>query len=483
MFDWLFRRNQEQPERKQQTEPQQYPEVPPKIDRDAGEEMLPADLEPPGTQLDGLHHQITQLMHQAEALQKQLERLDQRSSFGNEQLEALLQHLPDVANWAGPLDQRLAELTTWAEQNHDALTELEKSIRKLSRTQFKSNSLAESQQERLQSALDTLQDLATRKQEAAERAWQEQREASEAARREARVAMTIDLFPALDGLESALESGRAFLERSRHSSVPQPDFLTRLSYAFGLRDLPPPAPTRDTQAVSAWLDGLDLVRERFLTLLKSEGIRPIHAEGKPFDPHLHVAVETVERSEVPAGTVVEEQRAGYRLGDRVLRYAEVVVNRDSAGEEPEEIGTEPAARAWGPQEKWEGGADGPQKLEEPEVAEEPQRPEGLGELQTLEVGSEIPQEPEEEPKEAWKLEEKPPELREPEEGDLEAKGEQKRTAAAGSELSDNDEGEVAEEGKEEPPTVNSEDDQEPVDPEIEEMIARFEDRRRSRQDG
>ncbi|MBS1251420.1 MAG: Protein GrpE [Anaerolineales bacterium] len=482
MFDWLFRRNQERPERKQQTEPQQYPEVSPKIDRDAVEETLPADPEHPETQVDGLHQQITHLMHQTEALQRQLERLDQRSSFGNEQLETLLQHLPDVANWAGPLDQRLAELTTWAEQNRDELTELEKNIRKLSRTQFKSNSLAESQQERLQSALGTLQDLAARKQEAAERAWQEQREASETARREARVAMTIDLFPALDGLESALESGRAFLERSRPPSVPQPDFLTRLGYAFGLRDLPP-APTRDTQAVSAWLDGLDLVRERFLTLLKSEGIQHIRAEGKPFDPHLHVAIEAVERFEVPAGTVVEEQRAGYRLGDQVLRYAEVVVNRDSVAEEPEEAEMEPAVRAWGPQEKWEVGADGPQKLEEPEGAEEPQRPEELEEPWKLEVGSEIPQEPEEEPKETWKPEEKSPEPQEPVEGEPEVKREQKRAAGVEPERLYTDEGEVAEDVKEKPPTADSEDDQEPVDPEVEEMIARFEERRRSRQEG
>lgn len=322
MFDWLFGRKRE-PERVRQDVDAQ---ITPSIEVEHVESPIsPVSTEHLESQMEGLSKQIARLIDQGEALREQLDRLDHRASFGNEQLETLTQHLSDVADWSGPLDRRLAELVTWAEQSREALTQLEEGIRKLSRTQFKTNSLAEAQQERLQSALETLQDLVTRKQEAAEKARQQQREAVETARREARLAMAVDLFPALDGLEAALESGRALLDRTRQPAA-KPDFLTRLAYAFGLHDLP--TTPEDTHTLVAWLDGLELVRERFLALLRTEGIQPIRAQGQPFDPHHHVAVEAVERPDLPSGTVVEEHRPGYRLGDRVLRYAEVVVTRD-----------------------------------------------------------------------------------------------------------------------------------------------------------
>ena len=58
------------------------------------------------------------------------------------------------------------------------------------------------------------------------------------------------------------------------------------------------------------------------------GVRPIEAEGRPFDPHRHVVVETAPAAAgVPPDTVVREIRRGYLRGEEVLRYAEVVVAR------------------------------------------------------------------------------------------------------------------------------------------------------------
>lgn len=75
---------------------------------------------------------------------------------------------------------------------------------------------------------------------------------------------------------------------------------------------------------TALLDGVELTRQQFLALLKHEGVRPIAALGRPFDPRLHEAVGTVA---VPGaeGTVVREALRGYTVDDDLLRAARVIV--------------------------------------------------------------------------------------------------------------------------------------------------------------
>lgn len=84
-------------------------------------------------------------------------------------------------------------------------------------------------------------------------------------------------------------------------------------------------------ALHAWLRNLALVRDRFLTLMAQEGIQPIQALKQPFDPRLHVVVQSEQRDDVPPNTVVREVRRGFRQANRVLRYAEVVVARAPYG--------------------------------------------------------------------------------------------------------------------------------------------------------
>jgi len=63
----------------------------------------------------------------------------------------------------------------------------------------------------------------------------------------------------------------------------------------------------------------------FVDRLKKIGVAPMRAEGEPFDPSLHEAVMREETDQYPEGTVVEELRRGYVLGDIVLRHAMVKV--------------------------------------------------------------------------------------------------------------------------------------------------------------
>jgi molecular chaperone GrpE len=70
-------------------------------------------------------------------------------------------------------------------------------------------------------------------------------------------------------------------------------------------------------------EGVRLVHRQLADVLRKEGLDEIETDGK-FDPHVHEALLT-QPSEAPEGTVIDVVQKGYRLGDRVLRPARVVV--------------------------------------------------------------------------------------------------------------------------------------------------------------
>ena len=74
--------------------------------------------------------------------------------------------------------------------------------------------------------------------------------------------------------------------------------------------------------------GVAIARDRFLAALTRMGIERIDPGGQAFDPHLAEAVATAPVDD-PAlhDTVVQVARVGYRLNDRVIRPARVVVGR------------------------------------------------------------------------------------------------------------------------------------------------------------
>jgi molecular chaperone GrpE len=78
-----------------------------------------------------------------------------------------------------------------------------------------------------------------------------------------------------------------------------------------------------------WVDGLQLVRQQFASVLDSEGVSRIQAEGQPFEPWEHEAVFFEENDDAEEGTVVKVVREGYKIHDRVLRAAQVAVSKPS----------------------------------------------------------------------------------------------------------------------------------------------------------
>lgn len=119
----------------------------------------------------------------------------------------------------------------------------------------------------------------------------------DAARREGRRAALLPLLPVLDTLERALGSGSS-----------DPDFY----------------------------EGVAATRRLFVGALHEAGAEPVESVGRPFDPTIHEAVTTVPPEGVRPGTVVRELRSGWRLGDELLRPAQVVVatSPETAGSWP-----------------------------------------------------------------------------------------------------------------------------------------------------
>ena len=87
----------------------------------------------------------------------------------------------------------------------------------------------------------------------------------------------------------------------------------------------------------SWYEGVTLVLRNLENSLTLEGVEKIDALGEPFDPHLHEALMHEERSDSEDGMIVDVIQAGYRIQDRILRPARVVVAQSPSQEEKKEL--------------------------------------------------------------------------------------------------------------------------------------------------
>ena len=82
-------------------------------------------------------------------------------------------------------------------------------------------------------------------------------------------------------------------------------------------------------------DGVQMILDQLLSVLKESGVEPVDALGQPFDPNLHEALSQEETTEAEEGTVVQQVQCGYKLNDRLVRPARVVVAKaPGTAEEP-----------------------------------------------------------------------------------------------------------------------------------------------------
>jgi molecular chaperone GrpE len=100
-----------------------------------------------------------------------------------------------------------------------------------------------------------------------------------------------DLLPVLDNLERALEHGR------------------------------------DAANPKALLEGVEMTQKGFWTVMEKYGISRVEAMGEVFDPNHHEAVMVQEDAQSPPGVVISQLQKGYRLHNRLVRPAMVIVSK------------------------------------------------------------------------------------------------------------------------------------------------------------
>jgi len=86
---------------------------------------------------------------------------------------------------------------------------------------------------------------------------------------------------------------------------------------------------------ASFAEGVRLVYENLLKALRDRGLTEIEALHQPFDPLVHEALLQQPTTEQPPGTVLTQVARGYRLFDRVVRPARVIVARSPEPEAPE----------------------------------------------------------------------------------------------------------------------------------------------------
>jgi molecular chaperone GrpE len=83
---------------------------------------------------------------------------------------------------------------------------------------------------------------------------------------------------------------------------------------------------QDTMDSQGLQQALRMVMWQMNEVMRAEGLTPVPTVGEVFDPYVHEAIEAVEGSDQPEGTIIEEVLKGYKLGDETLRPARVKVS-------------------------------------------------------------------------------------------------------------------------------------------------------------
>ena len=76
--------------------------------------------------------------------------------------------------------------------------------------------------------------------------------------------------------------------------------------------------------------GVTMVLQQLKSVLAEAGLEEVNALGQPFDPNFHEALSQQETPEVPEGQVIQQLRKGYKLRDRLLRPASVIIAKQPA---------------------------------------------------------------------------------------------------------------------------------------------------------
>lgn len=75
------------------------------------------------------------------------------------------------------------------------------------------------------------------------------------------------------------------------------------------------------------LEGIELIDKEFTNSLKALGIEEIETSGQHFNPSLHNVIAVKTDNSLEDGVITDTFQAGYKIGDRVIRYSQVIINK------------------------------------------------------------------------------------------------------------------------------------------------------------
>ena len=84
-------------------------------------------------------------------------------------------------------------------------------------------------------------------------------------------------------------------------------------------------PKEGDKAWEAWSQGVGFIMKQFGDILKNQGVEEIKTVGEQFDHHLHEAVSEEDGEE--EGLILKEVESGYKMGEKVIRVAKVIVSK------------------------------------------------------------------------------------------------------------------------------------------------------------
>jgi molecular chaperone GrpE len=90
------------------------------------------------------------------------------------------------------------------------------------------------------------------------------------------------------------------------------------------------AQTAQGDKLASLQSGVLMIQQQLKSALAETGLEEIDAAGKPFDPNFHEAISQQESADVPEGNVLQQLRKGYKLKERLLRPATVIVAKKAA---------------------------------------------------------------------------------------------------------------------------------------------------------
>jgi molecular chaperone GrpE len=130
-----------------------------------------------------------------------------------------------------------------------------------------------------------------------------------------------DLLSVMDDLDRAIAYNQAQIAAALHPKPPEVSIWRKLFFGS-------PKPIVDTSLMTALTsnqEGIEIIRRSLLTILRQRQITSIVALGQPFDSECMYAISQQHSDSIPANCVMQEVVRGYRIGDRILREAQVIV--------------------------------------------------------------------------------------------------------------------------------------------------------------